>query len=145
MSSAVNEELARRRLIYLIISIVFSINCFTHLIFTAWKNGDEDLPISLGALDNWNMASVGIALPFMIAFLMAYDCGCEITKQFSKFLFVFFAGVALVSLIVNFLLNQFSPHRDLFLEIFGYKPGNVTIELSEKQKKSIKILCRKIL
>lgn len=140
MSSVVNEELSRRRLIYLIISIVFSLNCFTNLIFTAWKNGDDSLPISMGLLDSWNMVSVGIALPFLLAFLMAYDCGCEVTKQFSKFLFVFFASIALVSLIVNFLLNQLSPDRDLFLEIFGYKPGNVTIELSQEQKDEINTL-----
>ena len=138
MSSAVNEELSRRRLIYLIISIVFSLNCFANLAFTAWKNGDDKLPISMVLLDNWNMASVGVALPFLLAFLMAFDCGCDITKQFSKFLFVFFSGSALVSLIVNFLLNKLSPHRDLFLEIFGYKPGNVTIDLSQEQKNEIK-------
>ena len=33
MSSPINEELSRRRLIYLIVSIVFSLNCFVNLGF----------------------------------------------------------------------------------------------------------------
>ena len=133
MSSPVIEELSRRRLIYLIISIVFSLNCFVNLAFTSWKNSDEKLPISMGSLDMWNLVSVGIALPFILAFLMAYDCSCEVKSQFSKFLFVFFASLSLVSLIVNYLLNLFSPDTDLFLQIFGYKPGNVIIDLSRQQ------------
>lgn len=137
MASPVNEELSRRRLIYLIVSIVFSLNCFVNLAFTAWKNSDEKLPISMGSLDMWNLVSVGIALPFIIAFLMAFDCDCEVTSQFSKFLFVLFAGLSLVSLIVNYLLNVFSPDTDLFLQIFGYKPGNLIIDLSLEQIKEI--------
>tara|TARA_B100000941_G_scaffold290893_1_gene275649 strand:+ start:3045 stop:4025 length:981 start_codon:yes stop_codon:yes gene_type:complete len=138
MSSPVVEELSRRRLTYLIISIVFSLNCFVNLAFTAWKNSDEKLPITMGSLDMWNLVSVGIALPFILAFLMAYDCSCAVKKQFSKFLFIFFAGLSLVSLIVNYLLNVFSPDTDLFLQIFGYKPGNVIIDLSVQQLDEIK-------
>ena len=63
MTSPINEELSRRRLIYLIISIVFSLNCFVNLAFTAWKNSDDKLPISISNLDTWNLVSVGIALP----------------------------------------------------------------------------------
>ena len=137
MTSPVNEELSRRRLIYLIVSIVFSLNCFVNLAFTAWKNSDEKLPITMGSLDMWNLVSVGIALPFILAFLMAFDCDCAITAQFSKFLFVLFAGLSLVSLIVNYLLNVFSPDTDLFLQIFGYKPGNLIIDLSLDQIKEI--------
>jgi len=137
MTSPVNEELSRRRLIYLIVSIVFSLNCFVNLAFTAWKNSDEKLPITMGSLDMWNLVSVGIALPFILAFLMAFDCDCAITAQFSKFLFVLFAGLSLVSLIVNYLLNVFSPDTDLFLQIFGYKPGNLIIDLSLEQIKEI--------
>tara|TARA_Y100000389_G_scaffold159271_1_gene161043 strand:+ start:3626 stop:4576 length:951 start_codon:yes stop_codon:yes gene_type:complete len=137
MTSPVNEELSRRRLIYLIVSIVFSLNCFVNLAFTAWKNSDPKLPITMGSLDMWNLASVGIALPFILAFLMAFDCDCAIQAQFSKFLFVLFAGLSLVSLIVNYLLNVFSPDTDLFLQIFGYKPGNLIIDLSLEQIKEI--------
>lgn len=138
MTSPINEELSRRRLIYLIISIVFSLNCFVNLAFTAWKNSDDKLPISISNLDTWNLVSVGIALPFILAFLMAFDCDCAVKSQFSKFLFVFFAGLSLVSLIVNYLLNIFSPDTDLFLQIFGYKPGNVIIDLSRQQLDEIK-------
>ena len=137
MTSPVNEELSRRRLIYLIVSIVFSLNCFVNLAFTAWKNSDDKLPISMSNLDTWNLVSVGIALPFILAFLMAFDCDCAVKSQFSKFLFVLFAGLSLVSLIVNYLLNVFSPDTDLFLQIFGYKPGNLIIDLSLDQIKEI--------
>tara|TARA_Y100000996_G_scaffold410211_1_gene392182 strand:- start:428 stop:1396 length:969 start_codon:yes stop_codon:yes gene_type:complete len=139
MTSPINEELSRRRLIYLIISIVFSLNCFVNLAFTAWKNSDDKLPISMSNLDMWNLVSVGIALPFILAFLMAFDCDCAVKSQFSKFLFVLFAGLSLVSLIVNYLLNIFSPDTDLFLQIFGYKPGNVIIDLSPEQSKEIEL------
>lgn len=127
-------EMNWRMLIYLIIHIIFSLACATVQILSLWANTDPDVPLDRDALDMSNLFLMTLALPLVLTFLMAYDCGCERANQFPKFLFVFFTGLSLSLLIINWMFHQFMPDKDFILEgIFGFKPGNVKVDITPKQ------------